>query len=93
MLWKYWHLDQNLFLLLKLLIYETPDEEALDDESLENITPQWQEQQPLTSAGRISSSRTSPFPSIMSFQCEDGTVLIEASTLETEVETVDSAPK
>ena len=46
---------------------ETPDEEPLDDESLENATPQWQEQQPLTSAGRISPSRTSPFSSIMSF--------------------------
>ena len=27
---------------------ETPDEEPLDDESLENGTPQWQEQQPLS---------------------------------------------
>ena len=53
--------------------YETPDEEPLDDESLENGTPQWQEQQPLTSAGRISPSRTSPFSSIMSFQQSDET--------------------
>ena len=40
---------------------ETPDEEPLGDESLENATPQWKAQQPLTSAVRISPS------SIMSF--------------------------
>ena len=39
---------QEPLLAAETLDDETPEEEPLDDESLENVTPQWQKQQPLS---------------------------------------------